>query len=74
MRSQRRVKVYNTKRHPCDNEERSWHLLDISTGMLWFVAPSANVHSQQLPLASDCTPAPEEILAPIGTQEVWAAG
>src|ERR1700756_5704042 len=71
-----RMKVYNTKRGILATaQEGSWHLLDVSNwdALVCNSDLQTYIHSSFRSPAI-APPAPEEILAPIGTQEVWAAG
>ena len=71
-----RMKVYNTKRGILVTaQEGSWHLLDVSNwdALVCNSDLQTYIHSSFRSPAI-APPAPEEILAPIGTQEVWAAG
>ena len=70
------MKVYNTKRGIlATTEEGSWHLLDVSNWDALVCSSDLRTYvfnSSRSPAIAP--PPPEEILAPIGTQEVWAAG
>ncbi len=70
------MKVYNTKRGILATaDETSWHLLQFAA---WDdLVCSANIVAQvrgALNTTPVQAPSPAEILPPIGTQEVWAAG
>src|ERR1700758_4296351 len=71
-----RMKVYNTKRGILATaQEGSWHLLDVAN---WDALVCSSDLQRYIRSSfrspAIAPPAPEEILAPIGTQEVWAAG
>ena len=70
------MKVYKTKRGIlATNEERSWHLLDVSNWDALVCSSDLQTYVRSsFSSPAIAPPAPEEILAPIGTQEVWAAG
>jgi 2-dehydro-3-deoxy-D-arabinonate dehydratase len=76
VRKAERMKVYNTKRGIlATNEERSWHLLDVSNWDSLVCSSDLQTYVRSsFRSPAIAPPAPEEILAPIGTQEVWAAG
>lgn len=70
------MKLYNTTRGIFVTEdEKVWHILDVPT---WDdLVRSANLISavsEALASPAVAGPSPEVLLAPIGTQEVWAAG
>jgi 2-dehydro-3-deoxy-D-arabinonate dehydratase len=75
-RKAERMKIYNTKRGIlATNEERSWHLLDVSNWDALVCSSDLQTYVRSsFSSPAIAPPAPEEILAPIGTQEVWAAG
>ena len=70
------MKVYNTKRGIlATTEERIWHLLDVSNWDALVCSSDLQAYVRDsFRSPAIAPPAPEEILAPIGTQEVWAAG
>src|SRR6201985_72019 len=71
-----RMKVYNTKRGILATaQEGSWHLLDVSNWDALVCSSDLQTYIRSsFRSPAIAPPAPEEILAPIGTQEVWAAG
>lgn len=70
------MKIYNTMRGIlATNDETSWHRLDVSDWDAIVCSPDLQTYVRNsFRSPAIAPPAPEEILAPIGTQEVWAAG
>jgi 2-dehydro-3-deoxy-D-arabinonate dehydratase len=71
-----RMKIYNTKRGILATaDETSWHTVDVRGWDDLVCSPDLQLHVRNsLRCAATEPPVPGEILAPIGTQEVWAAG
>lgn len=70
------MKIYNTMRGIlATNDETSWHRLGVSDWDAIVCSPDLQTYVRNsFRSPAIAPPAPEEILAPIGTQEVWAAG
>lgn len=70
------MKVYNTRRGIlATSDETSWHFLDVSNWDELVCRSDLQTYVRNsFSSPTIAPPAPEEILAPIGTQEVWAAG